>query len=157
MFEIDFPNVIQYKERILKKEKPLCALKRLSTDLSQPDWSSKLIKAGFSCDIPTFWVLEGLSYYMEQVMFESLLKRAAEITTGNSQIFVDICVPALADLNFGPFTRYFKWGLDKKTVPTFFKKIGWEVSCSFADNHDQGRNVGQRGLIFVHGIEASSI
>lgn len=33
----------------------------------------------------------------------------------------------------------------------FFKKLGWEVSGSFADNFDQGRDVGQKGMIFIHG------
>ncbi len=157
IFEIDFSSINQYKEEILKAEKPLCGLTRLSADLSQHDWSFKLIKTGFSLDIPTFWVLEGVAYYMEQDLFKSLLKKAAEICVDNSQIFVDISVPALADLNFGPFTRYFKWGLEEKSVSPFFKSTGWEVSCFFADNHDQGRDVGQRGMMFVHGIRAISI
>ncbi|MFX0086384.1 MAG: class I SAM-dependent methyltransferase [Candidatus Hodarchaeota archaeon] len=157
IFEIDFSSINQYKEEILKTDKPLCRLTRISSDLSQLDWSSKLIKAGFSFDIPTFWILEGVVYYMKQDIVKSLLKKAAEICTDNSQIFVDICFPALADLSFGPFTRYFKWGLEKKSVSTFFKSTGWEVSCFFADNHDQGRDVGQRGMIFVHGIRIISI
>jgi methyltransferase (TIGR00027 family) len=153
IFEIDFFNVISYKEKILRNKKPLCNLMRVSADLSQSDWTSHLIKSGYSFEIPTFWILEGLVYYIEQNMVISLLTKLAEISHLESNIFVDVCVPALADLVFGPFTRLFKWGLNKKDIPSFFAEIGWEVSCSYADDHDQGRDVGQRGLTFVYGYK----
>jgi O-methyltransferase involved in polyketide biosynthesis len=137
----------------LKNEKPICDLVRISTDLSDLDWTSHLIKYAFSPEIPTFWILEGLVYYIEQEIVIILLKKIAEISTEDSQIFVDVCVPMLSELVFGPFTRHFKWGLEKKNVPAFFAKTGWDVSCSYADDHDQGRDVGQRGLIFIHGTK----
>ncbi len=154
IFEVDFDTVNQYKAEILHNDQPLCTLVRISTDISDLTWTSQLIESGFSSNTPTFWILEGLVYYLEQDLVVSLLKKIAEISTEESQIFTDICVPALAELVFGPFTRYFKWGLDKKAVPSFFTTAGWNVSCSFADDHDQGRDVGQRGLIFVHGERA---
>ncbi|MFX0209422.1 MAG: class I SAM-dependent methyltransferase, partial [Candidatus Hodarchaeota archaeon] len=157
IFEIDLSTVINYKEEILRCEQPLCDLVRLPVNLSSPDWTSHLIQNGFSKDIPSFWILEGLAYYVEQNVVISLLKKIAELSTETSQIFTDICVPALADLVFGPFTRHFKWGLDKKAVPSFFAAVGWNVVCSFADDHDQGRDVGQRGLIFVQGVRSSSV
>ncbi len=154
IFEVDFPNVNRYKEEILQGEQPLCGLVRVSADLSDMDWVSRLIKSGFSSDIPTFWVLEGLVYYMEQEVVAALLAKAAEISAGDSQIFVDICVPILAEVQVSPFTRYFKWGLDKEAAPSFFARAGWNVSCYWADDYDQGRDVGQEGLIFVHGVRA---
>ncbi|MFX0123356.1 MAG: class I SAM-dependent methyltransferase [Candidatus Hodarchaeota archaeon] len=152
IFELDYSTIIKYKEMVLKDEEPLCDLVRVSEDLSNPDWDLSLIENGFSTNIPSFWILEGLVYYMEQESVVSLLQKAARISTETSQIFVDICVPVLAELVFGPFTPYFKWGLEKKAVPSFFASSGWKVSCSFADDHDKGRDVGQRGLIFVSGV-----
>lgn len=154
IFEIDFPIINRYKEEILQGEQPLCGLIRLSTDLSNLDWISDLKKSGFSSDTPTFWVLEGLVYYMEQEVVASLLSKIVNISAENSQIFVDVCVPAYVEVRLGPFSKHSKWGLNKKDVPSFFTKAGWNVSCSFADDHDQGRDVGQKGLIFVHGIRA---
>ncbi|MFW9991546.1 MAG: class I SAM-dependent methyltransferase [Candidatus Odinarchaeota archaeon] len=154
IFEIDFPVINRYKEEILRDEQPYCRLVRMSMDLSNPYWADRLVETGFSSDLPTFWVLEGLIYYMERELVTSLLETAARTSAENSQIFADICVPALADLVFGPFTSYFKWGLDKTDVQPFFAKAGWNVTCSFADDHAHGRNVGQRGLIFVQGIRA---
>ena len=158
VFEIDFSNVIRYKEEVLQDEQPLCDLVRISADISNLDWIFHLIKSGFSIDIPTFWVLEGVVYYLEQEVVVSLLEKLAEISAENSQIFADVCVPILAELDFGPFARYFKWGLEKKDVSSFFASAGWNVLlCSFADDHDQGRDVGQKGLIFVHGMRAISV
>ena len=156
VYEIDFPIINQYKEDILEDEQPLCNLVRISVDISKQDWTSELIKSGFSSEIPTFWVLEGLVYYLEQEVVASLLKEIARICIEKSQIFVDICIPIFAELNFGPFATHFKWGLDKLDVSLFFAKAGWNVSCSFADDFDQGRDVGQRGLIFVHGERANT-
>ncbi len=152
IFEIDFPATIEYKQTILKDENPLCDLIRVSEDLSNPNWGSSLIDNGFSTDMSSFWVLEGLAYYMEQKSVIKLLQKAAKMSTKTSQIFIDVCVPNLVELQFGPFTPYFKWGLEKKAVPSFFASTGWNVSCVFADDYDQGRDVGQRGLIFVFGL-----
>lgn len=152
IFELDFPIVIDYKADILKDEKLLCELVRIPANLSHLDWSAQLIASGFSSDVPAFWVLEGLAYYMGEEEVISLLKKAAEISADNSQIFVDVCIPVIAGLDFGPFTRHFKWGLEKKAVPRFFTATGWAVSGSFADDYDQGRDVGQRGNIFIHGV-----
>ena len=66
IFEIDFPVINRYKDEILTGEPPLCKLVRISADLTKPEWTNLLETSGFSNDIPTFWVLEGLVYYMEQ-------------------------------------------------------------------------------------------
>jgi len=165
IFEIDFPKVIQYKNKILKDEKPYCDVVRLSTDLSKSKWISILLKSGFSKNIPTFWILEGLAYYIEKQDFTSLLLKIAEISIETSQIFTDIMqlsrwysFPYTSNGIVGdPFSRHFKWGIDIKVVQSFFSEFGWNVSCSFADDHDQGRNVGQKAMIFIRGERASNM
>jgi methyltransferase (TIGR00027 family) len=162
IFEVDLPSVIRYKEEILHDEEPFCGLIRLSADLSNPSWTSNLKNSGFSCDIPTFWVLEGLVYYMDREIVASLLAKAAQISEKTSQIFVDILQysrwlsdsSSLNGIMEGPFSTHFKWGLDIKEVPLFFSTAGWKVSCSFADEHDHGRDVGQKGMIFIYGTRA---
>ncbi len=160
IFEIDLPSVIHYKEKILQAEQPLCNLVRLSTDLSNLEWISQLIKNGFSNDIPTFWIFEGLVYYMEQEDVASLLANIALMSANSSQLFVDIMhksrwypFPYTSDgFSTDPFSRYFKWALNIKDIPSFFATTGWEVSWAFADDYDQGRDVGQKGMVFIHGI-----
>ena len=68
----------------------MCNVIRISADLANSDWSSYLLKNGYSKDIPTFWVLEGLVYYIEREVFYSLVTKMAEISKIGSQIFIDI-------------------------------------------------------------------
>ncbi len=151
VFEIDFEIVNRYKEQILQNETPLCSLVRIDSDLTKPEWISSLLEGGFSKGSPTLWILEGLSYYLDQDAFISILQIASKKSAKGSKIFVDLCVPGLTEARFGPFMKHFQWGLNMEDVPAFFEKSGWKVSGSFADDHDQGRDVGQRGLIFVEG------
>ena len=159
VFEIDFASIIKYKEDKLQHIEPLCEVKRLSIDLSDSDLYMNLIEGGYSNKIPTFWILEGVAYYIEQESIQTILKLAAEISTSDSQIFVDLIhIPRwfpfyVSDISSGPFTRHIKWGINIKNVPTFFKANGWKISYSWADDHDQGRNVGQKAMIFVNGIK----
>ncbi|MFX1483961.1 MAG: class I SAM-dependent methyltransferase, partial [Promethearchaeota archaeon] len=151
VFEVDFENVINYKDQLLKNETPLCKLVRIASDLTRPEWISDLLEGGFSKKIPTLWILEGLSYYLEQDATISILQIASKKSAPGSQLFVDVCVPGLAEARFGPYMKHFKWGLNQDEVSGFFEKSGWKVSSAFADDYDQGRDVGQRGLIFVQG------
>jgi methyltransferase (TIGR00027 family) len=151
VYELDLPAVIHYKEAILRDEKPLCRLVRIPADLSDSDWDSLLLKNGFSTSIPTFWILEGLLYYLPEDAAISLLKKLAEMGHEDSRLFTDVCEPGLAEARFGSFLRHFEWGVVPRDISRFFGQTGWAVSWSYAHEHDQGRDVGRRGLIFVHG------
>ena len=156
IFELDLPSIIEYKERRLQNERPLCKLVRVSADLSQQHWISSIREMGFSEKVPTFWILEGFVYYLEKKQVHELLKTISNVSTENSQLFVDVCVPALADLRWGPFTDYFRWGISKDDVHSFFASSGWRVTSSFLDTYAHGKDVGQKGLILVHGYREMS-
>ena len=151
IYEVDLQLINNYKENLLKNEIPLCRLSRVSADLSNPDWTSKLILSGFLSEIPVLWILEGLVYYMEKEIIITLLKNIANMSTKNSQIFLDICDPVCAEVNFGPFFRHFKWGLSKYEISSFFTTLGWEVSSFNVDDYDQGRFVGPGLWLFIRG------
>jgi methyltransferase (TIGR00027 family) len=151
VFELDLPIIIDYKERVLRKEQPLCSLIRISTDLSRPEWKTKLSEHGFSHETATLWVLEGLVYYLDKTVVQDLVRVLSEMSTNDSQLFLDVCVPALADLRWGPFADHFKWGITMEDIPLFFATAGWSVSCSYLDEYSHGMDVGQKGLILVHG------
>ncbi|MBD3228315.1 MAG: SAM-dependent methyltransferase [Candidatus Lokiarchaeota archaeon] len=151
VFEIDLPVIIKYKKRILRDEIPLCKLVQISGKINKCQWLSKLMNNGFSSEIPSFWILEGVIFYMEKQYVSVMLEKIADISAESSQIFADINIPILSEIKMGPFTRHFKWGLELNEVSSFFKKEGWKVKGSYADNFDQGRDVGQRGMIFING------
>ena len=146
--------VLDYKERILQEETPLCRLIRVPVDLSHHDWDSSLINSGFSKDIPTFWILEGFIYYLEKDDAWGLLRKLFALCPSESQFFADVCVPALAEVRFGPYMMHFKWGISIYDAPSFIERTGWAPVVSYADEHDQGRDVGQRGLIFIEGTKS---
>jgi methyltransferase (TIGR00027 family) len=154
LYEVDLPSIINYKTEVLKDESPLCKLIRVPADLEDDNWWRELISSGFSSTAPTLWILEGLIYYLPKHTSTSILTRAAEMCAEESEIFFDVCVPILAEVRFGAFMMHFKWGIEKYDTPEFLESTGWTVTCSYADEHDQGRNVGQRGFIFVKGQKA---
>ncbi|MBD3159345.1 MAG: SAM-dependent methyltransferase [Candidatus Lokiarchaeota archaeon] len=151
IFEIDFPIVIKYKEEVLRDANSLCNVIRVPADLSTPRWKFRLIDGGFSSEIPTFWILEGTGYYLPREAFVSVLETAATMSPEDSEIFVDACVRALAEVSFGAFMTHFKWGINPEGIQPLFAENGWSVNYSFADEHDRGRDVGQKGFLFVHG------
>jgi O-methyltransferase involved in polyketide biosynthesis len=81
---------------MLQNESPYCELIRISVNLSDPGWTAHLKRAGFSKTTPTFWILEGLVYYLEKDEVASILMKSSELSEDSSEIFVDICIPALA-------------------------------------------------------------
>ena len=153
IFELDYSVVINYKESILHEETPICRLVRVPVDLSQHDWDSALIGSGFSKDIPTFWILEGFVYYLEKDKAWDLLRKLSGLCPSESQFFADVCVPALAEVRFGPYMMHFKWGITIYEALSFIESTGWAPVVSYADENDQGRDVGQRGLIFIEGTK----
>jgi methyltransferase (TIGR00027 family) len=156
VFELDFPSMISYKGHVLRDELPLCNLVRIPADLSTADLAVVLPSHGFSLSLPTFWILEGLVYYLDKGIVTQLLTTIAALSTSQSQIFVDVCVPALAELRWGPFTDHFRWGIDMAEVPPFLGTTGWDVDCRYLDDFSYGKDVGQRGIILVQGIKMDS-
>ncbi len=151
VFEIDFPIIHQYKEHVLSGLSPLCDLIRVSADLSQPLWIEHLRKAGFRHSLPTFWILEGVAYYLQRKDAIVLFQQLAEESGENSKLFLDVCVPAISEMRFGPFAPHFEWGIAFADIHGFFLPFGWDVSPTYADDHDHGRDVGQKGMIFGSG------
>lgn len=136
VFEIDFPIVFDFKKKIMRKKQPLCKVVRISADLIQSDWKSRLLNCGFSNDVPSFWILEGLAYYLEKDEIISLITKAAELSKKGSKIFIDI-------------SKDHKWGLDLLEITEILAETGWKVSNS--SENDQILN--QNGMLFIQGIK----
>ncbi|MBD3215895.1 MAG: SAM-dependent methyltransferase [Candidatus Lokiarchaeota archaeon] len=153
LFEIDLPSINNYKNDLLKDEKPFCPLTRISGDFNALNWIDKLFESGFQKKIPTFWIMEGLVYYLRKVKVSTLLKKINDFSAHKSKIFTDLCIPIYAEIQVGPFSKHFKWGLEKDKIYEFFAQTGWDVEWDWADNYDQGRDVGQKGLYFIVGVK----
>src|SRR6266540_419303 len=76
--EVDFPAMIDYKEKMLTDEIPVCELKRISLDLSKRDTRIDLFKELNDLNKKTLIVAEGLIGYLSE-------EQAAEL-------FIDLSV-----------------------------------------------------------------
>jgi len=92
LFEVDFPHVVNWKENILQKHSclPTCSRTTVRVDLSKPDWPTHLIKAGFDPKARTFYLIEGLSMYLEEEELRILLQSIQTITAPKSEILLHV-------------------------------------------------------------------
>ncbi|MGV0741728.1 SAM-dependent methyltransferase [Mycolicibacterium sp. XJ870] len=58
LFEIDFPPLFEFKERVLADAaaQPVCGRHVIPIDLAGSDWPNALRDSGFEPDVPTHWV-----------------------------------------------------------------------------------------------------
>lgn len=161
VFEVDLPAIVRYKNECLRDEPAGCPVRRLAADCSRDPWLDRLHAAGLSRAVPTLWILEGLLYYLPRASARTLLLQCSRWSQAapGSGMFADLMhhsrwleTGAQADgLAGGPYSPHVRWGIDIHDVPGFFDALGWSVMFSFADEHDHGRDVGQRAMIFVTG------
>jgi methyltransferase (TIGR00027 family) len=79
LFELDQPQVLEEKERVLTaaQAQPTCERKTITADLTA-SWRERLLKAGFDSLHPSVWLLEGLLFYLPQ---ETVTRILEEITS----------------------------------------------------------------------------
>jgi methyltransferase (TIGR00027 family) len=87
LFELDLPELLAVKERVLTGESatPRCARTVVPADL-RADWSSQLRTAGFRSSAPTAWLVEGLLIYLSHDQAAELLTAVGELSAPGSQL-----------------------------------------------------------------------
>ena len=63
--EVDFPNMIQHKENILRAEKPVCRLQRISLDLANHEARKKLLARVAAGATKALVLTEGVVLYLD--------------------------------------------------------------------------------------------
>lgn len=83
LFEVDQPQVLEYKEQILRDSDahPGCSRTPIAGDLTTP-WRDALLQAGFQPQQPSVWLVEGLLPYLPNEVAAHLLD---EITSLGAQ------------------------------------------------------------------------
>lgn len=119
-FEVDLPDVIQCKRRALLTEKALCPLISLSVDLNaaKGELSNALESVGFSLQVPTLWIMEGLSMYLSPEANASLYSEMADISAAGSALCVGFTPDGKNIPNF-PFT------LNADSYSALVVQCGW--------------------------------
>lgn len=91
IFELDHPDTGRYKrERISELEWNIPKnLIFVPIDFSKDDMNEELLKAGFNPDIPSFFAILGVSYYLTLPVFEQTIKKISELCRAEGKIVFD--------------------------------------------------------------------
>lgn len=88
VFEIDQPQVIDFKERVLSGAEARCEHRAIRADLRE-DWPSALVGAGFDAEAPTAWLAEGLLSYLPPEAERDLLDNITRLSAPGSQLAME--------------------------------------------------------------------
>eukprot|EP01103_Thecamoeba_quadrilineata_P010917 TRINITY_DN248_c0_g1_i1.p1 TRINITY_DN248_c0_g1~~TRINITY_DN248_c0_g1_i1.p1 ORF type:complete len:304 (+),score=50.20 TRINITY_DN248_c0_g1_i1:87-998(+) len=98
IFELDFEEVIKYKDELLNSaaspthgkggSKAILCKKRvaLGVNLGDPSWPEQLKQSGFDPTVPTIWLLEGLTGYLTQEELYTFLKYIRSLSASGSRM-----------------------------------------------------------------------
>lgn len=89
IFEVDFPDVHKYKNRILEKMGAVATCKRKCIDLDLQDANS-FEKIPIDKSKPVLWIAEGLVYYLNEDSFNDLLQFIKENSPPGSRLIIDL-------------------------------------------------------------------
>ncbi len=129
--EIDLPAILDYKEEILKAEKPVCALERIKLDLSNPVARREVLDRLGSEGKRTLILTEGLLAYLPESDVASLAADLARQPRFERWI-LDLMAPKLAKMLMRRFgSRLSEAGVPFKFAPQegteFFAPFGWKL------------------------------
>lgn len=115
LFELDQPQVLEYKEQVLTEAgaQPMCERKVIPVDLTGT-WFEALLQAGFQPQQPSAWLLEGLLLYLPQATMTRILNEITNLATPGSWLGFDIVNHAMFT---SPWTRQWVESLAKAGTP----------------------------------------
>ena len=90
IFEIDHPNTQALKkERISSLEWNASSISFVPVDFAKDDMNTKLLKSGFRSDLPTFFSIPGVSYYLTLPILKSTVKKIENLVEAPVEICLD--------------------------------------------------------------------
>lgn len=122
VYELDYPEVLNYKANLLKAEAPSCELHTIGVDLTQP-WENKLLDEGFTPSQLSVWLIEGLLMYLSEDQVYCLLKSVSRLAVIGSSLGLDLV--NVKSLDYEPYRGYFQSGWDMPE--DLLSKYGWKA------------------------------
>ena len=126
--EVDLPEILDYKERVLRNEKPVCVLERIRLDLSDVSGRSALFGRLGESGKRALIITEGLMIYLTA---EAAGKLAADLAVPASFHFwiVDIASPGLLRMLrkrvAAQLSQAAPFKFAPEEGPPFFEQYGW--------------------------------
>jgi methyltransferase (TIGR00027 family) len=91
VFELDRPDVLDFKHRVLSSVGAVPVVKRTPVEVDlRGNWSAALIDAGFCPGVPTTWVAEGLLLYLSAAAETALMRTVSTLSEPGSRLFYEI-------------------------------------------------------------------
>jgi methyltransferase (TIGR00027 family) len=145
IFEVDQPEVLAFKSRVLAEQGALPRAERheVAVDL-RDDWIGALKSAGFDPSAPTAWLLEGLLMYLPGTAHDALFERIDEHSAPGSRLAthvfarIDGRTPGILPMGqpLDPFAEINLDGLvyddDRLDPPEWLTTRGWRVEAATA-------------------------
>jgi methyltransferase (TIGR00027 family) len=129
--EVDLPEMIDYKEQILREEKPRCVLERVRLDLSNIDARRQLFQRVGGNARKVLVLTEGLLVYLSSDEVTALAQDLAAQASFREWA-IDLCSPGLLKMlqkNLGALKDAgspLKFGPEEG--PEFFTPTGWKAA-----------------------------
>jgi methyltransferase (TIGR00027 family) len=87
-FEVDLPNIQQMKRELLHQcGVDTSGIQFVPANLSTDNWLDNLTRAGFDPGKPTFFLWEGVTYYLSRDAMEKTFRTLATIAPGSVVVF----------------------------------------------------------------------
>ncbi|MGV0626162.1 class I SAM-dependent methyltransferase [Mycolicibacter minnesotensis] len=144
VFEVDQPEVIEFKTRVLTEHgaEPTADRRTVSIDL-RGDWPAALRAAGFDPALPTAWSVEGLLGYLPPEAQDRLLDTVTALSAPGSRIATE-SIPNLAAATAEPQARQ-----HMQESAEWMRSHGVEMDMAeliyLGDRNEAGRYLRDRG------------
>jgi methyltransferase (TIGR00027 family) len=148
VFEIDLPEMVEFKEDALRDlhARPACERVVVPCDL-RDDWPTALIRAGFDPKRPTAWLLEGLFMFLPPDAGDRLLYWVSALSARGSTLALEHVNRAFRDLpQMRPVHQRFdsldaRWQSDVEDPVEWLDAYDWAATVThqvdLAARHDR--------------------
>lgn len=146
VFELDLPDVLGFKERVLAERGavPGCERTPVPVDLAG-DWAEPVRRAGFAPDRPALWLPEGLLTYLSAADATRLFETVTELSTVGSRLAVEHGGSVLPEARRLPalveYARLWRGGLGEGTRD-WLDGHGWRTELRDGEHLGRGGGVG---------------
>jgi methyltransferase (TIGR00027 family) len=128
--EVDLPEILDYKEELLKAEKPVCTLRRVRADLSNAEIRRSLLSSLAAEATKVLVITEGLLIYLRADEVSALAENLKSLPAFKRWV-LDIVSPGL--LRMLQKNTHQQFGSDVPPLqfapedgPAFFARLGWK-------------------------------
>ncbi|MFF4490049.1 SAM-dependent methyltransferase [Streptomyces sp. NPDC001544] len=133
LYEVDRPELLRLKDALLAGvPEPACRRVAVSADLAG-DWPRSLVQAGFRADLPTCWLVEGLTQYLQEANVIRLFDRITACSAPGSHLLAEFVAaslfrdPAARPMLDALAEQGAAWHYGTDEPQPLFAERGWQV------------------------------